>query len=203
MKRVVIEHPYSSGTKDGIEMNEKYGRACLADSLDRDETPFSSALLYAQEGVLDDTIPQERAKGIQAGFKWREVADKTVFYGDRGISGGMLMGLEHSIDCGIPVTFRSLGEKWQIDHPPKPGAFDEREALAWLRVNPSIEWRDNNRDGWMNHMTMMFGGTHEEVSLWNFRDDGSERYILHRGRISDGTYFVDAPAVFHRLCELI
>jgi len=114
----------------------------------------------------------------------------------------MILGLEHSIDLGIPITFRSLGEEWQIDNPHEPGEFSERAALEWLRMHPTVEWLDKNRYGWMFHMAMMFGGVSSDAFDWNVRKDDSERYIVHRGLVGRGKYVVDAFAVNQRLLDL-
>ena len=112
MRRVIVEHPYAGD----IEENLRYGRACVADCLRRGEAPFASALLYTQVGVLDDTIPAEREHGIQAGFAWREMADATVVYTDRGISRGMQYGIDHAkplVDHARHIVeYRTLGGAW-------------------------------------------------------------------------------------------
>ncbi len=105
-QRVVLETPFAGD----IEANLAYARKCMADCLSRGEAPFASHLLYTQEGVLDDTIAEERERGIKAGFVWGEVASKAVVYTDRGISGGMQMGIDKAESSGIPVEYRSLVE---------------------------------------------------------------------------------------------
>lgn len=83
---VIVESPYAGD----IEANVAYARAAMRDSLQRGEHPVASHLLYTQPGILDDSIPEERQRGIDAGLAWRKVADKAVFYVDRGWSSGML-----------------------------------------------------------------------------------------------------------------
>lgn len=99
---VVIESPYSGD----VERNEEYGRACLFDSLRRGEAPLASHLLYTQ--VLDDRWPPDREMGIEAGLAWYRVAEKCVVYGDRGISRGMIEGIERAKRLGVPVEFRNI-----------------------------------------------------------------------------------------------
>jgi len=101
---VVIESPL----KGDMAMNKKYARACMRDCLMRGEYPFASHLLYAQEGILDDTIPTERKLGMEAGFAWEEFADATVVYVDLGISAGMEKGLQKAKEAGRPAEFRQL-----------------------------------------------------------------------------------------------
>ena len=90
--RVIVESPYAGH----IERNLRYLRACMADSLSRDEAPFASHALYTQPGVLRDDVAGERALGIEAGFAWRSVADLTAVYTDLGITPGMKLGMQHA-----------------------------------------------------------------------------------------------------------
>lgn len=104
MITVVLETPYAGD----IEGNLAYLRACMRDCLQRGEAPFASHGLYTQPGVLRDDVPTEREQGIQAGFAWRRVADKTVVYTDRGMSWGMERGIEDALAIGHTVEFRTL-----------------------------------------------------------------------------------------------
>jgi len=99
---VIIESPYGGD----IERNTEYARACLLDSLRRGEAPIASHLLHTQ--VLDDLRPDERELGIEAGLAWYRVAEKCVVYGDRGISGGMIAGIERAKWFGVLVEFRNI-----------------------------------------------------------------------------------------------
>ena len=104
MKKVIIESPFAGDQ----EANESYLNKCLRDSLDRGEAPFASHGLYTRPGVLDDTKHRERSKGIKAGFAWRECADLTAFYIDRGFSEGMTEGLIDAIEKGQAFEIRTL-----------------------------------------------------------------------------------------------
>ena|SRR5690606_15671649 len=104
MKKVIIESPYAGN----IDRNLEYARRCLRDSLMRGESPIASHLLYTQDGILDDLIPEERSLGINAGLEWLSVADKHVFYTDYGMSSGMKYALDRSITSGIEIEFRKL-----------------------------------------------------------------------------------------------
>lgn len=111
---VSIESPYASKkkgiveNKQEIQKNIQYARECMSDCLHRGEAPIASHLLYTQEGILDDTIPEERTLGIQAGFEWNQFAEKTVVYIDLGISNGMKAGIDEANMKGRPVEFRDL-----------------------------------------------------------------------------------------------
>jgi hypothetical protein len=74
----------------------------------RGESPIASHLLYTQEGVLDDSIPSERVRGINAGLAWRKAADSSVVYIDRGISKGMQYGIDDAIESGLRVVYRQI-----------------------------------------------------------------------------------------------
>lgn len=104
MSLVIIESPYAGE----IEANLAYARAAMRDSIMRGEHPIASHLLYTQPGILDDNDPDERSRGIAAGLAWRKVADKAVFYVDRGWSGGMRAARESYQREGFPFEERSL-----------------------------------------------------------------------------------------------
>ena len=108
---VIIESPYG-GTDEEVERNLRYLRACMADCLARGEAPFASHALYTQPGVLDDTDPEERRKGMEAGFAWREGAVATVVYEDLGVTDGMWKGIADSQKKKITTEPRKLGGEW-------------------------------------------------------------------------------------------
>lgn len=91
-----------------LQKNIDYARACMADCLKRGEAPFASHLLYTQPGVLDDTVPDERKLGIEAGWAWRSASAKSVVYTDRGTTIGMKMGIEAAGKMGHPIEYRTL-----------------------------------------------------------------------------------------------
>lgn len=115
MNLVILESPYAGD----IDLNLRYARACMRDSLQRGESPYASHLLLTQPGILDDTNPEERAHGIAAGLEWGKVAHGTAVYTDLGISRGMLQGIEAARLAGRPVFFRTLKD-WarQLNSPP-------------------------------------------------------------------------------------
>ena len=104
MIRVILESPYAGD----IERNIKYARACVRDSLLRGESPIASHLLYTQEGILRDEVPEERQWGIYAGLAWKEVASKHVFYIDYGYSKGMEYAKKYATDSNIPIEERKI-----------------------------------------------------------------------------------------------
>lgn len=102
--RVVLESPFAGNVSDNID----YARKCMRDSLLRGEYPIASHLLYTQEGILDDDIPEERKLGIDAGLDWGSLADKTVVYMDYGISKGMKYGIKNAKNNNRPIEYRSI-----------------------------------------------------------------------------------------------
>ena len=111
---VIVESPFSAKLADGSldahmqTRHIEYARKCMFDCLQRGEAPFASHLLYTQEGVLDDTVPEERIRGIDAGFAWHSKADRMVVYIDFGISTGMEAGIANATKLGLPIEKRTL-----------------------------------------------------------------------------------------------
>ena len=106
MTLVIIESPYAGD----VERNVKYARRAMKDSLERGEYPFASHLLYTQDGVLDDNIPEEREKGIAAGYRWGNGADIIAFYVDYGMSNGMIEALDFYGDTDVLIHVRKIGK---------------------------------------------------------------------------------------------
>lgn len=114
MRRVIVESPYAGD----IEVNVDYARRCVRDSLLRGEAPMASHLLYIQQGILRDDIPDERERGIEAGLAWGQVADLTAVYTDRGVTPGMKKGVARATAEGRPVEYRSLDDMARTDDTP-------------------------------------------------------------------------------------
>jgi len=105
MSRVVVESPYS-GNHD---LNEAYAEFVMYDCIiNYHESPYASHLLYTRRFVLNDDVESERNLGIKAGFCWRDVADKTVFYTDIGMTKGMKKGIRDCITKNKPYEIRIL-----------------------------------------------------------------------------------------------
>jgi hypothetical protein len=107
MPLVFIESPFAGD----IVTNIKFARACMRDSLGRGEAPFAMHLLYTQEGILDDDIPEERNWGIEAGLAWGKHASKTVVYTNLGITEGMEIGIQRAKDERREIEYREL-DSW-------------------------------------------------------------------------------------------
>lgn len=110
--KTMIESPYAGD----IARNVAYARACMADSFSRGEVPFASHLLYP--GTLDDLIPEERKKGIEAGYAWGEHAEAVAFYTDLGWSTGMKAAWDRYVLMTKKVRDihkRSLGDEAAVE----------------------------------------------------------------------------------------
>ena len=103
--RVMIESPYAGD----IERNVRYARRAMRHSLMCGEAPFAMHLLYTQEGILDDSIVEERNKGIGSGLKWLEVANYVAVYQDYGITEGMKLAIICAETADKVVTYREIG----------------------------------------------------------------------------------------------
>jgi hypothetical protein len=107
MNRVILETRYFDINEGVQEYNKKYASACLRHAmLVHNEAGYASHLLYTD--FLDDKVPAERKLGIEGGFNWRDVAEKSVVYTDLGISSGMQWGMDDSILKNKPVEIRKL-----------------------------------------------------------------------------------------------
>lgn len=121
--RVIVESPYRGGCAQERHWNTLYVRACMRDALARGEAPMASHALYTLPGVLDEDKPEERRKGINAGFAWWEDAEKVVFYTDLGGSPGMYDAWELAHANEKPVEVRVLGGTW--------GPFPSDAPASW------------------------------------------------------------------------
>jgi hypothetical protein len=108
MKLVILESPFAPTNGKTLDENIAYARACVRHSLSLGEAPIASHLLYTQEGILDDFIPEERAWGIEAGLAWKQVANGSVVYVDFGVSKGMEYGIQAAIAAGLSVEYRRI-----------------------------------------------------------------------------------------------
>ena len=121
MIRVILESPFGADPDKFIP----YGRAAIADSLQQGEAPMAMHLLYTQPGVLNDRVPTDRAKGMEAAFAWYQMAEKVVVYRDFGISHWMQAGIDLAISYGLQIDYRSLRGKGVL-----PAVFDTFPATV-------------------------------------------------------------------------
>lgn len=109
MKLVIIESPFAGD----VETNIAYAKAAVRDCLGRNEAPYASHLFFTQDGLLDDSVPEQRKLGIEAGLAWGEAAKLTALYIDRGLSSGMKYGIERAAKAGRFIEIRTL-QGWRL-----------------------------------------------------------------------------------------
>lgn len=127
MRRVILESPYAGD----VEENTRYAQLCVADALNRGDAPIASHLLYTQPNILDDTLVEERNKGIDVGLSWAQVADATVVYTDRGITSGMKYGIKRAEYFSLPIEYRELENYMRPNiEAPNPNAPEDTKFLV-------------------------------------------------------------------------
>lgn len=107
MRLVIVESPFAAFNGRSVEDNIAFARLCLRDCILQGEAPFASHLLYTQPTVLDDNIPEERQRGIEAGHFWMHHADLVAVYCYHGISRGMDAGIAMAKLLNKPVEYRT------------------------------------------------------------------------------------------------
>jgi len=130
------EHPSARLVKMDAWLNRSYLRDCMRDSLARGEAPFASHMMYVK--VLKDSVETERRLGTRAGFAWGQLATVRVFYLDRGMSPGMVQGLQEALRLRQPIEIRGLGA-WR-----GPRRLEALRALnGWLEGSSQagdVDW---------------------------------------------------------------
>lgn len=131
----IIESPYAGANPVAYRRNIAYLHAAIQDCLARGEVPYGSHGFFP--GALDDTKPEQRKQGIEAGFKMAEALLAAgafrALYTDRGISRGMQEGIAHSDRIGMLYIPRSLGSEWAVENDPM---YCEHEARTYLEEPP-------------------------------------------------------------------
>lgn len=154
---VIVESPFApkGNTPEAkavsLARNLAYVRAAMNDVFARGGVPYASHALYTQPGVLDDTIPQERAKGIEAGFVlahalWDAAralpsvySFRREFFIDRGYSSGMVLGEKDAIAKGQPHEVRHLDpDFWSVE---KDGGWVLTPAGELVQLSKNDLWR--------------------------------------------------------------
>ena len=103
--RVIIESPFK-GEGDLFLRNLTYAREALLHSLGLGEAPFASHLFYPQ--VLDDSVEEERGKGIACGLVWAKKCTFVAVYEDLGISTGMEFAIAEHKAKKRTIVYRKI-----------------------------------------------------------------------------------------------
>jgi hypothetical protein len=94
MRCVILKARSVAKTSTKPSYSASMPTACIRDSIDRGESPYASHRIIP--GALDDSVPEERDKGIRAGYAWWKHAAAIVFYVDHGMSEGMHKALQRA-----------------------------------------------------------------------------------------------------------
>jgi hypothetical protein len=109
----IIESPFWDPRLEQREDFARYLDAALRHSIDLGEAPYASHALYTR--ALDDTMPEERALGLELGRRWERAAECLyaqgrnviqAFYVDYGISPGMRLAWERP--SNFPKVLRRI-----------------------------------------------------------------------------------------------
>jgi len=92
--------------KDDAQLNLAYAKSLCRYLALQGLAPYASHLFCTQ--FLDDTVPAERQVGIEIGLEWGSRAELTIVGVDRGISKGMLYGIDRARKECRPVEWLSL-----------------------------------------------------------------------------------------------
>lgn len=139
MRTVMIESPFEGGTEREAD-NVGYAKRCMNDALRRGEAPYLSHLLYP--GTLDDTIPEQRERGITAGHAIAARMDAWIFYLDRGVTRGMLQGIDAAVAAGFrPYHEDNRSSVWlPYEKPIVFRTFSDADLAEELRLHQCTRW---------------------------------------------------------------
>lgn len=206
----IVESPYAPFSKNDPERaavelarNVAYVNACLADSFAKGETPFASHAIYTLPGVLNDKVPTERKKGMQAGFDiatalsiiaWGsdtcnpllteklpfEACFIRAFYVDRGWTSGMADGMLEAGMAGQAVVKRELNKTgpvgyWLREHD-ADWALDSNGHLYMWRKATEVAIEDTKKSVFVSS-----GVTHIEVPPLSIKTSFVAYYCVRCG----------------------
>lgn len=86
--------------------NDSYTRALCRTAAFLGHKPFASHIFCTQ--FLDDTIEEERARGIAIGLAWGQFAKQTMVGIDRGLTDGMRLGITNAREARREIIWTSL-----------------------------------------------------------------------------------------------
>lgn len=117
MKRLaVIESPWVG--LGGADRAKNYLRACIRDSLFREEIPWASHAMLAWTEALYETDEDQRAEGLEVNKEMMAKADIVAFYLDHGMSPGMQNAWEWAGYYKKPRERRFILAKNRTGHSP-------------------------------------------------------------------------------------
>ncbi len=136
-----VESPYAAPTEDGLRRNILYARIACRWALDAGYYPYASHLFFTQPGILDDSDPDERQTGIDAGKAIiRHSAKISLFFLDLGESSGMRYGREAAQSVG-----REIKEVRLFDN---NACIETYRELIDIAASQGLLPGGYSRDGW-------------------------------------------------------
>ena len=105
MNLIVIESPFAGDEAANLSYVRWAMSFCFQEL---GSAPYASHALYTQPGVLRDHLPEERKLGMRAGFSWGALATERGVFCDRGISGGMITGIQQARSHGQIVRYYQI-----------------------------------------------------------------------------------------------
>lgn len=99
---VILCSPYAASPNGDRATNDRYLKACMADSLARNEAPLASHALWTQ--FLDDADHESRQMGLDCEHAWLAHAAFVVVYTDLGVSSGMALAIAKAASFGRPMN---------------------------------------------------------------------------------------------------
>jgi hypothetical protein len=104
-KRAIIESPFALDMLENVEYAAKVIAELL---LVHNKAPIASHLLYTR--MLNDLNKEERDIGIKAGLAYGQHAEETIVCIDRGLSVGMVYGINNAIIDNRPFYCFTLSK---------------------------------------------------------------------------------------------
>lgn len=145
--RVVVLSPYAGD----VEANVAYAIECVRDCLKRGEEPYAVHLMMPQ--CLDDSVPEQRRRGMEVGWSWMLGADLVVAYVDRGVSTGMMQDLTQASTLQKQIEFRELPPPFEL----RPGHLRalrlvrdaEEGKFFFMNDGNAVIWTELIREGYV------------------------------------------------------
>ena len=108
MNTVTVESPFAANETNSEAVHRAYLERCILDCIKRGESPYASHKMLTD--ALDDSIPEQRTTGIEAGYIYAARSDKIAFYIDYGTSHGMKLAENKYKLFSLPYEFREIGK---------------------------------------------------------------------------------------------
>jgi hypothetical protein len=139
MQCVLLETP-CSGNEHPI-FYERYAKACIRDSLLRNEAPLSAFLLYKQSGILNNFISSEQILGRLAQSEWSKFCKKIIVYKDLGLTKEMQINIDSAVASNKIVEYRILNDS-QFKKEPIVATINTFKAANYMSKTKNCDLPD-------------------------------------------------------------